>query len=76
MRCNTRKQFCILFVQKLGASGVAVGEVCSSFDGVEQKQNKTNKLFGHAKIFHTLVAKGSAALAAAVPYLGKAPPVK
>ena len=32
--CNTRKQFCILSVQKLGASGVAVGEVCS-FDGVE-----------------------------------------
>ena len=29
MRCNTCKQFCILFVQKLGASGVAVGEVCS-----------------------------------------------
>ena len=34
LRCNTCKQFCILFVQKLGASGVAVGEVCS-FDGVE-----------------------------------------
>ena len=31
--CNTCKQFCILFVQKLGASEVAVGEVCS-FDGV------------------------------------------
>ena len=30
---NTCKQFCILFVHKLGASGVAVGEVCS-FDGV------------------------------------------
>ena len=34
LRCNTCKQFCILSVQKLGASGVAVGEVCS-FDGVE-----------------------------------------
>ena len=34
MRCNTCKQFCVLFVQKLGASGVAVGEVCG-FDGVE-----------------------------------------
>ena len=33
LRCNTYKQFCILFDQKLGASGVAVGEVCS-FDGV------------------------------------------
>ena len=33
LRCNTCKQFCIVFVQKLGASGVAVGEVCS-FDGV------------------------------------------
>ena len=33
LHCNTCKQFCILFVQKLGASGVAVGEVCS-FDGV------------------------------------------
>ena len=33
LRCNICKQFCILFVQKLGASGVAVGEVCS-FDGV------------------------------------------
>ena len=32
LRCNTYKQFCILFVQILGASGVAVGEVCS-FDG-------------------------------------------
>ena len=32
--CNTRKQFCILSVQKLGASGVAVGEVCR-FGGVE-----------------------------------------
>ena len=31
---NTCKQFRILIVQKLGASGVAVGEVCS-FDGVE-----------------------------------------
>ena len=31
---NTYKQFCILFVQKLGASGVAVREVCS-YDGVE-----------------------------------------
>ena len=31
---NTCKQFCILSVQKLGASGVAVGEVYS-FDGVE-----------------------------------------
>ena len=26
MRCNTCKQFCILFVHKLAASGVAVGE--------------------------------------------------
>ena len=36
LRCNTCKQFCFafLFVQKLGASGVAVGKVCS-FDGVE-----------------------------------------
>ena len=34
LRCNTYKQFCILSVQKLGASGVAVGKVCS-FDGVE-----------------------------------------
>ena len=76
MCCNTCKQFCILFVQKLGASGVAVGEVCSSFDGVELKQNKTNKLFGHAKIFHTFVAMGITALAAVVPYPGKAPPVK
>ena len=33
LRCNTCKQFCILFIQKLGASGVAVGEVCS-FDGM------------------------------------------
>ena len=32
IRCNTCKQFCVLFVQKLGASGVAVGVVCS-FDG-------------------------------------------
>ena len=31
---NTCKQFCILFIKKLGASGVAVREVCS-FDGVE-----------------------------------------
>ena len=34
LRCNTCKQFCILSVQKLGASGIAVGEVCS-FVGVE-----------------------------------------
>ena len=34
LHCNTCKQFCILSVQKLGANGVAVGEVCS-FDGVE-----------------------------------------
>ena len=39
LRCNTCKQVLFLyfkvflFVQKLGASGVAVGEVCS-FDGV------------------------------------------
>ena len=33
LHCNTCKQFCILFIQKLGASGVAVGEVCS-FDGM------------------------------------------
>ena len=33
LRCNTCKQFRILFVQKLGTSGVAVGEVCS-FDDV------------------------------------------
>ena len=33
LRCNACKQFCILFVQKLGASGVTVGEMCS-FDGV------------------------------------------
>ena len=33
LRCNTCKQFCILFVQKLGVSGLAVGEVCS-FDGM------------------------------------------
>ena len=33
LRCNTCKQFYILFVQKLGASGVAVAEVCS-FDCV------------------------------------------
>ena len=76
MCCNTCKQLCILFFQKLGASGVAVGEVCSSFDGVGQKQNKTKKLLGHAIIFHTLVAMGSAALTAVVPYPGKAPPVK
>ena len=30
---------CILFVQKLGASGVAVGEVCS-FDGVASSENE------------------------------------
>ena len=29
LRCNTCRQFCILFIQKLGDSGVAVGEVCS-----------------------------------------------
>ena len=34
LRCNTCKQFCILSVQKSGASGVAVGEMCS-FDGME-----------------------------------------
>ena len=33
LRCNTCKQFCILFAQQLGASGVAVGKVCS-FAGV------------------------------------------
>ena len=27
LHCNTCKQFCILFVKKLGASGVAVEEV-------------------------------------------------
>ena len=33
LRGNTRKHFYILFIEKLGASGVAVGEMCS-FDGV------------------------------------------
>ena len=33
LRFNTCKQFCILFVQKLGTNGVAVAEVCS-FDGM------------------------------------------
>ena len=31
LRCNTHKQYCIVSVQKLGASGVAVGEVCSFY---------------------------------------------
>ena len=45
LRCNTCKQFCILFVQKLGASGVAVGEVCS-FDGVELWEWGMQQYFG------------------------------
>ena len=32
MRCNTFKQVCISFVKKLGASEVAIREVCR-FDG-------------------------------------------
>ena len=45
LRCNTCKQFCILFVQKLGASGVAVGEICS-FDGVELWEWGVQQYFG------------------------------
>ena len=45
LRCNTRKQFCILSIQKLGASGVAVGEVCS-FDGVELWEWGLQQYFG------------------------------
>ena len=33
LQCSTCKHFCILFIQKLEASGAAVGEVCS-FDGM------------------------------------------
>ena len=47
MRGNTRQQFYILFTEKLGASGVAVGEVCS-FDGV-------NKRIKRAAVFWTAV---------------------
>ena len=45
LRCNTCKQFCILSVQKLGASGVAVGAVCS-FDGVELWEWSVQQYFG------------------------------
>ena len=45
LRCNTCKQFCILSVQKLGASGVAVGEVCS-FDSVELWEWDVQQYFG------------------------------
>ena len=44
---NTCKQFCILFFQKLGACGVAVGEVCS-FDGVELWEWGVQQYFGLA----------------------------
>ena len=42
---NTCKQFCILFVQKLGASGAAVGEVCS-FDGMVLWEWGVQQYFG------------------------------
>ena len=45
LHCNTCKQFCILFVQKLGASGVAVGEVCS-FDGMVLWERGLQQYFG------------------------------
>ena len=40
LRCNTCKQFCILFVQKLGANEVAVGEVFS-FDFYAPESSQT-----------------------------------
>ena len=40
LRCNTRKQFCILFVQRWGAKGVAVGEVFS-FDFYSPESSQT-----------------------------------
>ena len=45
LRCITCKQFCILFVHKLGASRVAVGEVCS-FDGVVLWEWGVQQYFG------------------------------
>ena len=45
LRCNTCKQFCILFVRKLGASGGVAGEVCS-FDGVELWEWGVQQYFG------------------------------
>ena len=45
LQCNTCKQFCILSVQKLGASGVAVREVCG-FDGVELWEWGVHQYFG------------------------------
>ena len=44
-------QFCILFIQKLGASGVAVGEVCS-FDGVVLWEWGMQCMYTTYKSFH------------------------
>ena len=44
-RFNPFKQFCILFIQKFGASGAAVGEVCS-FDGMELWEGGVQQYFG------------------------------
>ena len=45
LHCNTYMQFCILFIKNLGASGVAVGEVCS-FDGMVLWEWDVQQYFG------------------------------
>ena len=63
LRCSTCKKFCILFVQKLGASGVAVGEVCS-FDGVELWEWGVQQYFGLSTSVELQISKPETTLEA------------
>ena len=57
LRCNTCQQFCILFVQKFGASGVAVGVVCS-FGGVVLWEWGVQQYFGLSASVELLTGLG------------------